>query len=64
MKPVKNIQAFDTILKRWESARLIKELSDGRVEVSFNGWGKQYNTIVEKNLIRDVVQPFQSEVGK
>lgn len=57
------IQALDE-LGRWEAAKIIKELEDGKFLVRFIGWGREFNTELPQSKIRPAVHPFVNGVGK
>lgn len=58
------MQAFCDELGRWEPAKVRSKLDDGSFLVSFVGWGKEYDAVVEAERLRQAIHPFEAEVGK
>ena len=59
----REIQALDE-LGRWEAAKIIRELEDGKFLVRSIGWGREFDSEVPESKIRPAVHPFQNGVGK
>ncbi|KAJ8050065.1 hypothetical protein HOLleu_03116 [Holothuria leucospilota] len=55
------IQALDE-LGRWEAAKIIRELEDGKFLVRFIGWGKEFDSELPESKIRPAVHPFVNGV--